>query len=216
MGQRHRRTRARLPRHLPGHGVRPSRRQHRRPDRRRAADAAPRRRSRARHRRRLRGAYRPDEGDQPAPPQEGPRRPPRRRHHRRHRRAARPAHRDRLSGPQPGGPSRLLHPPVAQGRDYELEGLRARLLGQAGDRGGRPGDARGGGAEPDLRGRGLGDRLDARRRRRPLPCTARGAGRAAAPDPGIVHQGALGRVPGAGADRPRPRAARPDRRSRRH
>ena len=65
---------------------------------------------------------------------------------------------------------------------------------------------------PDLRGRGRRDRLAARRARRELPGAAAGQGRGEAGDPRHLHEGALGGVPGPGADRPGAAPARSPRR----
>jgi hypothetical protein len=120
----------------------------------------------------------------------------------RHRRPARPADAGRLQRGQPGGPPRLLDPAVAQGRDQLVEGVRAGLFRQAGDRGGGPRDARRGRPRPDLRGRGFGHRLDAVRARRALHRPPAGPRPAAPRHPRDLHQGALGRY-GPGADRRR-------------
>ena len=90
LGQRRRRARARLPRHLPRGRVLAPGRQHPADPRGRAARRRGRRRARARHRHRLRDPDRPGAGDQPARAQDRPRRPPRPVGRRRHRHAARP------------------------------------------------------------------------------------------------------------------------------
>ena len=96
--------------------------------------------------------------------------------------------RDVYQADQPGRCTRTTHDPaVAQGRDLQLEGLRAGLRRQDRDRGRRPGDARRGRASPDLRGRGRGDRLAAGRPEAvytvPLPAPASRSGRSSRPTP---------------------------------
>ena len=107
-----------------------------------AAKRGLRARSRPRHRHRLRDPDRPRQGDLPARAQDRPRRPPRPLGRRRHRHAARPGPGDDLPGDRPGAAHDHRHPPVPQGRDLDLEGVRPRLRRQAGDRGRRPRDAR--------------------------------------------------------------------------
>ena len=114
--------------------------------------------------------------------------------------------RDDLPGHRPGAARDHGHAPVAQGRDLQLEGLRAGLRGQDGGRSRRPGHARPDQPDADLRGRGRRDRLAARRSGRALRGSAAGARRGQARHPRQLHQGALRRVPGAGLDRPRAQA----------
>ncbi len=97
--------------------------------------------------------------------------------------AARPVDRDDLSGDRPGAAHDDRDPAVPQGGDLDLEGVRAGVRGQARRRGGRSGDARPDQPEPDLRGRGRGDRLAAGRAGGELSRRAARAGRAAAGDP---------------------------------
>ena len=78
----------------------------------------------------------------PARAQDRPRRPPRAERGGRHRHAARPAGRDDLPGDRPGAAHHDGDAAVAQGRDLDLEGVRAGLRRQDGGRGGRPRDAR--------------------------------------------------------------------------
>ena len=163
LGQRDGRARARLPRHVPRRRLRASRRFHPAHPRRRAADRAERRRTRPRHRGRLRDPRRAGEGDLAAPVQEGPRRTSRPGDDGRHRRPARPAGRNDFPGGEPCRASRLLHAAIPQGRDQLVEGVRSGLLGKTRDRGCGPRHARRGGARADLRRRGFGHRLDARR-----------------------------------------------------
>ena len=127
--------------------------------------------ARARPRHRLRDPDRPRARDLPAQAQDRPRRPPRPLGRGRHRHAPRPRRRDDLPGRRPGAAHHHRHAPVAQGRDLDVEGARARLRRQDGRRGGRPRDARRDLAEPDLRGRGRRHRVDAGR----SGCLVRGA-----------------------------------------
>ncbi len=208
VGERRRRARARLPRHLPGGGLLAPRRQHPADPRRRPARRLRRRGARARTRDRVRDPDRPGAGHLPAQAQDRPRRPPRPVGRRRHRHPPRPRRRDDLPGRRPGAAHHDGHTPVAQGRDLDLEGARAGVRGQARGRGRRPRDARRDLPEPDLRRRGRRHRLDARRAGCLVRRAASRRGRAQARHPGLVHEGALGRVPGAGLDRPRPQAPR--------
>ena len=208
VGERRRRARARLPRHVPRRRVLAPRRQHPADPRGRPARRRRRRGARARARHRLRDPDRPRAGDLPAQAQDRPRRPPRPVGRCRHRHAARPRRRDDLPGRRPGAAHHDGDPPVPQGRDLDVEGARARVRRKDGGRGRRPRDARRDVADADLRRRRRRHRVDARR----TGCLVRGAaargGRAQARHPRLVHEGALGRVPGAGLDRPRPQAAR--------
>ena len=163
VGERRGRARAGLPRHVPRRRVLAPGRQHPADPRRRAARRIRRPRPRPRHRDGLRDPDRPGEGDQPARAQDRPRRAPRSLGRRRHRHPARPRRRDDL----PGGRARRCTPPPPPGRAARARsppGRRTpRLRREDGGRGRGPGDARGDLAEPDLRGRGRRDRLDARR-----------------------------------------------------
>ena len=87
-----------------------------------------------------------------------------------------------------------------KGEDQLLEGLRSGPRRQARHRSGRPGDARRGRAQPDLRGRGQRDRLDAERPRGALPGAAAGTGGGQARHHGQLHQAALGGISEPGAD----------------
>ena len=142
LGQRRRRARARLPRHVPGGRVLAPRRQHPADPRGRPARRRATARPGPRHRHRLRDPDRPGEGDLPARAQDRPRRPPRPVGGGRHRHAARP---DAETIYQAIG--QALHTTTAtrqsrKGEISTLEGVRAGLRRQDGDRGGRPGDAR--------------------------------------------------------------------------
>ena len=161
-----------------------------------------------RHRHRLRDPGRPGQGHLPAQAQDRPRRPPRPLRRRRHRHPARPRRRDDLPGRRPGAAHHHRHPAVPQGRDLHLEGARPGVRRQDGRRGGRPRDARRDLAVPIYEGEDgviawMLDGPDASYNV-PLPDGRRGQAR----HPRHLHQGALGRVPGAGVDRPRPQAAR--------
>ena len=122
-----------------------------------------------------------------------------------HRRAARPAARDDLPGDRPG-PAPRPPRPASRARARSPAGRPTRRRSPARS----PIEAvdramRGEGAPvADLRGRGRRHRLDARTARTPSTGAAARAGRAQARDPRHLHQGALGRVPGPGADRPGP------------
>ena len=209
VGERRRRARARLPRHVPRGRLLAPGRQHPADPRRRAARRRRRRGARARARDRLRDPDRPGARDLPAQAQDRPRRPPRPVGRRRHRHAARPRRRDDLPGRRPGAAHDHRDAAVAQGRDLDVEGARA-----------RPSRAR-------WRSRPSTARCAARPRRAPIyegedgviawmldgpdasyEVPLPGAGRGQARHPRLVHEGALGRVPGAGVDRPRAQAPR--------
>ncbi len=98
----------------------------------------------------LRDPDRPGARHLPARAQDRPHRPSLPGASRRHRHAARaPAGRD-LSGGAAGGACELHHPPVPQGRDLLMEGLRPGPRRQAGGGGGGPRHARRGRAQPGL------------------------------------------------------------------
>ena len=208
LGQRRRRARTRLPRHVPRRGLLPPGRQHPADPRRRPARRLQRPGPGPRHRHRLRDPGRPGQGDLPAQAQDRPRRPPRPVRRRRHRHPARPRRRDDLPGRRPGPAHHHRHPAVPQGRDLDLEGARPGVRRQDGRRGRRPRHARPDLPRADLRRRRRRHRLDAGRPRRLLQRAAADARRGQARHPRHLHQGALGRIPGAGVDRPGPQAPR--------
>ena len=209
VGERHGGPRARLPRHLPGRRLRASRRQHPAAHRRRPAEGRGRRAAPRRHRGRLRDPCGLVKASACT----------------RRRRTMSPTWRPRsrpgsarcsacetasvYHAAQPGRAPRLRDAPVAEGPDHVLEGLGAGLGREARHRGRGPRDARRGRAEPHLRGRGRRDRLDAGRPGRRVRGAPPRPRRAAARDPRDLPEGALGRVPGPGADRPRVRAPAP-------
>ena len=135
-------ARARFPRHLSCRRLLAPRRQHPAGAGGGAALRARRRSAGARPRHRLRDPGRSGEGHLPARAQDRPHRPSRPLGRGRHRHGARAWHRDGLSGRAAGAACDHHHPPVAQGRDFELEGLRPRLRRQDGGGSGRPRDAR--------------------------------------------------------------------------
>ena len=199
MGQRCRRPGAGLPRHLPGRRLLASGRQHPADPRRRPAHRRRRRGPRPRTRDRLRDPDRSGARDLPAQAQDRPRGPPRTLRGRRHRDSARARRRHDLPGGRAGAAHHHRDPAVAQGRDLDVEGARPRVRRQARRRGGRPRDARRDVAVADLRRRRRRDRLDAGRQGRVVRRAAARARRGQARHPRLVHQGALGRVSGAGA-----------------
>ncbi len=142
LGQRRRRPRTRFPRHVSRRRLFAPRRQH---PAGAGGGAALRRLGRgaaARTGRGLRNPGRSGEGHLPARTQDRSHRPSRPVGGRRHRRIARPADRDDLPGGAAGASRHHHHAAIAQGRDFELEGLCAGLCRQDGDRSRRPRDAR--------------------------------------------------------------------------
>ena len=127
LGQRRRRPRTRLPRHLPGRGLLPPGRQHPADPGRRPARRLQRRGPDPRHRHRLRDPGEPGQGHLPAQAQDRPRGPPRPLRRRRHRHAAGPRRRDDLPVRGPGAAHHHRHPAVPQGRNLHLEGPRPRV-----------------------------------------------------------------------------------------
>ena len=144
LGQRHRRARARLPRHLPGRLRPPG--DNIPPRWRSPSSAAAWGRPGPGDRHRLRGPGRPDHRHRPAHKID----------HVAHLGlsvaaglgALLAARRGHLPGGQPGPARDHGHPPVAQGGHLQLEGVRPRPRRQAGRRGGRPGHARPGRPAP--------------------------------------------------------------------
>ena len=124
------------------------------------------------------------------------------------------ADRDDLSGGTAGAACHHHHAAIAQGRDFQLEGLCPGVCRQDGDRSRRSRDARRRRAVADLRGRGRRHRLAARWPEGRVQRAAAGAGRTQARHPRDLHQGALRRISEPGADRPRPPDGAEDRRPR--
>ena len=161
-----------------------------------------------RHRHRLRDPGQPGQGHLPAQAQDRPRRAPRPLRRRRHRHPAGPRRRDDLPVRRPGPAHHHRHPAVPQGRDLHLEGPRPGVRRQDGRRVRGPCHARPDLPGADLRRRRRRHRLDAGRPRRLLHGAAADRRRGQARHHGHLHQGALGRIPGPGVDRPRPQAPR--------
>ena len=210
VGERGRRARARLPRHVPRGRVLAPGRQHPADPRGRPARRAPTGRDLVRG---IATGYEIQidlvQGDLPAQAQDRPRRPPRPVGRGRHRHAARPRRSRRST--RPSARRCTPRPP---------RGSRARARSRRGRR-----------TPPRSPARWPSRRSTARCAARPAPSPIYegedgviawlldgpdaayevplpDAGRGQARHPRLVHEGALGRVPGAGVDRPRPQAAR--------
>ena len=141
----------------------------------------------------------------PARAQDRPHRPSRPVGRGRHRHAARPRRRDDLPGGAAGAARHLHHAPVAQGRDFELEGLRARPSPASWPSRRSTARMRGEGApSPIYEGEdGVIAWLLDGPGRRATTCRCPEPGEPKRAHPRLLHQGAFGRVPAPGADRSR-------------
>ncbi len=175
LGQRYRGARARHARHVPGRGLLASRRQHPAGPRGRADHGQVGPRPAPRHRHRLRDPHRSRPRDQPAQAPDRPHHPSLPWPGGRHRHTAGFEAGGDLPGGAAGGACQRHHASVAQGPDQFVESLCARTCRQACGRGGGPRHARRRRSEPDLRRRGFGDCLGARRTRCALSRAAAGA-----------------------------------------